>query len=520
MTERTTSLVRHPAPVLSRGRRWAGLAVLTASLLVIAMDMTILNIALPEMSEDLHPSSAQQLWIVDVYSLVLAGLLVSVAAVADRWGRKRMLLLGYAVFAGGSLLVLIADSAEAVIAVRALLGVGGAMVMPTTLSLIRVIFTDPKERAAALGIWAAASGLGMIVGPLVGGFLLEHFSWHAAFLVNVPFMVIGTVAGLLLLTESRVAKPGRWDASAAVLSLVGMVALVWALKQFGKESSLAVPEAWIALAIAAVALTWFAVRCIRSDHPLLDLRLFRGRQFSAGIIAALIAMFSMIAALLLVAQWLQLVDGASPIEAGVRLMPIALTGSVASLAAPPLSRLIGSRAVLAGGLALAGVGLVYIGLAGDGLDLVTMIAALCLVGVGLGALAIGSAMIMSGTPVEKAGNAGALEETAYEFGGTLGVTILGSISAIVFRAEFTAGAGFDSLRHLDPALAVQAEDSLGAAVAISHQMGMPQLAASAADAFTRSLQVAGFIGGVVMITVAAVVFLLAPGGTDVANAAP
>lgn len=517
MSELTTPT--EAASTISRGRRWAALAVLSASLLVITMDMTILNIALPEMAAQLHPTSDQQLWIVDAYSLVLAGLLVSVAAIADRWGRRRMLVLGYAVFAAASLLVLAADSAEAVIAVRALLGVGGAMVMPTTLSLIRVIFTDPQERATALSIWAAVSGLGAVIGPLVGGFLLEHFSWHAAFLVNVPLMALGIVAGLLLLTESRVVKPGRWDALGAALSLVGMVTLVWAIKQFGKESSFAVPTAWLAMAIAVATLTWFAIRCIRSDHPLLDLRLFRGRQFSAGIIAALGATFSMIAALLLVAQWLQLVEGASPIEAGVRLMPIAIAGALTSLAAPPLSRLIGSRAVLAGGLALAGIGLVYIGLSGDNLNLTDMVIALCLVGAGMGALAIGSAMIMGGAPTEKAGNAGALEETAYEFGGTLGVTILGSISALMYRAGFTADAGLESLRHLDPALAGQAAESLGAAITIADKQGIPELAARAAEAFTHSLQASGFIGGAIMLAVAAVVFFLTPKGTDVAKAA-
>ncbi|MFE9234948.1 MFS transporter [Cellulosimicrobium funkei] len=505
---------------LSPARRWTVLAVLTASLLVITMDMTILNIALPEMSAELHPASDQQLWMVDVYSLVLAGSLVSVAAVADRWGRRRMLVLGYAVFAAASLLVLVADSAEAVIAIRALLGVGGAMIMPTTLSLIRVVFTDARERATALSIWAAASGLGAVVGPLVGGLLLEHFSWHAAFLVNVPLMVVGVVAGLLLVPESRVSGAGPWDALAAVLSLVGVVALVWALKQFGKEASLAVPPALAAIVVAAVALTWFVRRCLHSDHPLLDLHLFRSRQFTAGIVAALGATLSMVAALLLVAQWLQLVEGSSPIETGLQLAPLALAGGLASLAAPPLSRRTGSRAVLAGGLALAGGGLLVIGLVGDGLSLTTMIVALCLVGAGMGALAIGSAMIMGGVPTDKAGSAGALEETSYEFGGTLGVTVLGSISALLYRASLDTAPGLDALRDAEPVLADQAGQSLGAAIAIADETGLPELAARAGEAFTQSLQTTGLIGGALMLVIAVLVFLLTPKGTNVAAAAP
>lgn len=508
------------ASTLSPRRRWAALAVLSASLLVIAMDMTILNIALPEMAAELQPTSDQQLWIVSIYSLVLAGLLVSVAAMADRWGRRRMLVLGYGVFAASSFLVLIANSAEAVIAIRALLGVGGAMIMPTTLSMIRVVFTDAKERATALSIWAAGSGLGVVIGPLVGGFLLEHFSWHAAFLVNIPLMVVGIVAGLALLPESRVAVPGRWDGVAAVLSFVGMVSLIWAFKQFGKEASFVVPGALVAVVIAGVTLGWFGVRCLRSDHPLLDLRLFHNRQFSAGILAALATTFATIAVLLLVAQWLQLVEGETPIQAGLRLMPIAVAGSIASLAAPPLSRLIGSRAVLAGGLAFTAVGLVYIGVSGSNLHVVNMIIALSLVGVGMGALAIGSAMIMAAVPTSKAGNAGALEETAYEFGGTLGVAILGSVAAVAFRAALTTTSGFESLQQLDPTLAGQAKESLGAVMMIAQELDMPELAASAAGAFTDSLQTTGLIGGVIMFAVTVGAFFLIPKGTDVAASAP
>ncbi|MFE3205679.1 hypothetical protein [Embleya sp. NPDC059237] len=222
----------------------------------------------------------------------------------------------------------------------------------------------------------------------------------------------------------------------------------------------------------------------------------------------------MVAALLLVAQWLQIVKGVSPIESGIRLMPIAIAGSVSALAAPHLSRLVGSRAVPAGGLALAGVGMLYPRLVGDDPSVAHMNVALCLVGAGTGALAIGSVMIMGGAPTEKAGNAGALEETAYEFGGTLGVTVLGSISALIFRSQFTDGAQFDALHQADPDLADQAKESLGTAVTIADKARMPDLATHATDAFT---QTAGLIGGGLMLAVAAVVFLLTSKGTEVSN---
>lgn len=507
LTETPTSITP-----LSPIRRWAALAVLSASLLVIMMDMTILNIALPEMSAVLEPTSAQLLWIVDVYSLVLAGLLVSFAAIADRWGRKRMLMLGYSIFGGASLLVLLADSAEAVIAIRALLGVGGAMIMPMTLSLIRVIFTNAKERATALSIWAAVSSIGAAAGPLLGGFLLEHFTWHAAFIVNVPLMLLAVVAGLFLLPESRVRVTGRWDAFAALLSLVGMTLFVWAIKTFGEHASFLVLEAWIAFAVAIALLSWFVVRCLRRPDPLLDLRLFHDRTFSAGIAAALGSTFALIAALLLLAQWMQLVDGASPVQTGIRLFPIAIAGALASLASPPLARVIGARAVLAGGLACAGIGMLAIGVQPGTLNGVTVTIALVLIGAGTGSLAIASAMIMHGTPEAKAGNAGALEETSYELGALLGVAVLGSIASLMYRAEFEAG---HSLAGLDPAVVGQAEDSLGAAVAIAQDLGLPDLAHEAGVAFTHSLQLTGLVGGVLTLMVGVLVFFLTPKGTDI-----
>ncbi len=500
---------------LSKPRRWAALAVLSASLLVVTMDMTILNIALPEIAAELQPTADQQLWIIDIYSLVLAGLLVSWAALADRWGRKRMLMLGYAIFALASLLVLLANSAEVVIVIRAFLGIGGAMIMPNTLSLIRVIFADARERATALGIWGAVAGIGAAVGPLVGGLLVEHFSWHAAFLVNVPLMAAALIAGMVFLPESRVSNPGKWDAIAAILSFVGMVLLVWAIKQFGKQASFVVIEAWIAVSVAAMVLTWFVVRCLRSDAPLLDLRLFRNRPFSAGIITAFGSTFSMIAALLLIAQWLQLIDGATPVEAGIRLMPVAVMGAVASMLAPLVARRVGARAVLAGGLGLAAIGMFYIGVVGEELHLVGALIAMTLVGSGTGSLAIGSAMIMMGSPVDKAGNAGALEETSYELGATLGVAILGSISALIYRFQLSVD---PEMQGISTNVLGQAKESLGAAMSVAQEAGLPELAEGAAAAFNRSLQAAGYAGGIFMLAVAVLVFFLTPKGTDVANA--
>ena len=516
MTTRTMNSPTAPsARHLSPHGRWASLAVLTASLLVITMDMTILNIAIPEMSAELRPSSDQLLWIVDIYSLVLAGLLVPFAAIADRWGRKKMLLLGYTIFGGASLLVFFAENAGAVIALRALLGVGGAMIMPTTLSLIRVIFTNARERATALAIWAAVSGLGAAVGPLVGGFLLEHFSWHSAFLVNVPLMASALIAGIILLPESRVTTTARLDFFAALLSLTGMSAFIWSIKQFGKESSFLIPQALLALAAALVLLVWFALRSLRSEEPLLELTLFHSRPFTAGILAAMGTTFAMGAGMLLLGQWLQLVNDNSPIEAGVKMLPVALAGALASLTAPTLARLTSSRVVLAGGVGVAGIGLIVIGLQPGILSVPVVLAALTLVGIGTGSLALGSAMIMLGTPESKAGSAAALEESSYEIGSVLGIAILGSIAALLFRAEFEAG---QLLSQLDTATAAAAEESIGSAIATARELGIPELAQEASVAFTHSLQTTGLIGGLIMLAVSATVFFVTPKGIDVSAA--
>lgn len=502
------------APIMTAKRRWAATLVLSASLIVLSMDMTILTIALPHIAEELQPSANQQLWIVDIYTLVLAGLLVTWAAIGDRWGRKRMLMLGYAIFVIASLLVLYANTAETVIAIRAFLGIGGAMIMPTTLSLIRVIFTDPVERAKALGIWAGMSGLGAAIGPLVGGALLQYFSWHSAFLINVPLMLAAIIAAAWLLPESRVSHSTPLDLLSAVLSLIGMISLVWAIKEFSKENSFNVPLAWASIALAAITLSWFAFKQFTTEKPLLDLRLFKSRSFSGGIIAAFSATLSLVAGLVLLVQWLQIVHGASPVKTGVFLVPVAIASAISSVLAPVLAERIGARAVLASGLALAGIGLTF--LAVTTVTITVVLSGLVLVGLGTGALAVGSAMIMSSTPEEKAGNAGALEETAYELGSTLGVAILGSIAALYYRENLqTLSNHHAEIAAAPTELINQASESLGAAAHLSQSLGFPQLGEIANEAFTTAVQNTGLIGGIMMLGFAVGVYLLTPKNTDI-----
>lgn len=352
-------LIRMNPPTISKARRWAALAVVLFGQFVVSIDMTVLNIALPDLTAELQPTSDQQLWIIDVYSLVLAGLLVTASSLSDRWGRKRMMLAGFAVFGIGSGLIMFADSTEAVIALRALLGVGAAMIMPTTISMVRSIFLDAKERAFALAGWSAIGGLGMATGPLIGGFLLEHFSWHAAFLVNVPLMALSLIAGLLILPEIRVKNPGGWDVVAAIISLAGMTLLMWGIKHVA--ALMAFDAQGTAALVAGLGLmAIFLVRCARSDNPLLDVSLFRSKPFTAGIVAALGSMFALASLSFLLSQWLQLVNGCSPLEAGARLVPMALTSIVGGVAAPALAMRFGARNVTAAGLAIGAVAMIML----------------------------------------------------------------------------------------------------------------------------------------------------------------
>ncbi|RKS70889.1 DHA2 family multidrug resistance protein-like MFS transporter [Actinomadura pelletieri DSM 43383] len=495
--------------------RWAGLAVLSASLLLIVMDITILNVALPEMSADLRPSAVELLWMVDAYSLVVAGLLVTAAALGDRWGRRRMLVAGFSVFGLASLGVLVAGSPGEVIAIRALLGAGGAMIMPSTLSMIRHLFTDPRERATALGVWATTAALGAALGPIIGGLLLEAFSWHSAFLVHVPVMAVAIVAALWLLPESRNPRPGRWDAVGTALSIVGMTALVYTIKDVGDEG---ITGANVVTGVVAVAgLGWFVRRCLRRPEPLLDVRLFRGRAFTAGTVVALVSSLSIAAIMLLLAQWMQLVQGYSALETGIRLLPEVVGAAVFSPLAPALAARLGARTVLAGGLAVGGIGYLVIFVAGEPLGYWPVALSTFLVGVGMGALAVASAVIMAGAPPERSGSAAAVEETGYELGATLGVAVLGSVAAAVYRDGLS---GFDLAGHgVTGQAAHDVRESLGGAMEVARGAGAAgnELAARAQEVFTTSLSWAGLAGSALMLAAAAVVWMLTPRDLDIAD---
>lgn len=478
---------------MTKRQRWAALALLSAGLVMITIDMTILFIALPKLTAELRSTTMEQLWIVDIYPLILAGLLIPMSAVADRIGRRQALLIGFTLFGLVSLLVLFATSSAMVIGLRAMLGVAGALIMPTTLSMVRSIFTDPMERTRALAVWSMFAEVGAIIGPLVGGTLLEFFSWHAAFLINAPVAVAVVTLGLILLPEARDPNPPRWDFLAVAYSIHNWVDLT----------------AWGVLLAGMLLIALFVVRCLRSSEPLIDVRLFTSKPFTAGIIVALTTSLAMGGIMLLLAQWLQIIAGYPPLLAGAALMPMILGSLVSSLLAPEAARCIGARNVVGLALVIAGGGMLLLGAMGNLTSYWQLITPMLMVGVGLGALVIASAIIMGSTPVAKAGNAAALEECTYELGDVLGIAIIGSVAAASYRANLPVGG-------LSKPLADAAQESLVGALSVARDLSLPDLAAQAVTAFNTGIVQASLAGGVIILLAAVVVFMMVPKDFDIA----
>ncbi|MGC2998846.1 MFS transporter, partial [Streptomyces sp. G35A] len=446
----TDGTVRRPG-------RWLALAVLVLAVLLVAVDATVLGLATPYISEDLEPTGTQLLWIGDVYSFVIAGLLVSMGSLGDRVGRKRLLLCGATAFGAVSVLNAYATTPELMILARALLGVAGATLMPATLALIRNLFHDPRERSLAVGIWGATASAGTAVGPIAGGFLLEHFWWGSVFLINLPVMAVLVVVGVRLLPESRTPNPGPWDLTSVVLSLAGMVGVVYAVKETATHGPGVAPLA--AGLLGAGALYGFVRRQLTLPTPLLDMRLFRHRGFSGAVLADLLSVLGLSGLVFFLSQYLQLVQGRRPFEAGLAELPAAIGAVAAGLAAGRAARRFSVRSVVAGGLAAVGLALAALTVIGQSTGYPLLGAALLVVGAGAGfSFTVTADVILSSVPREQAGAASAVSETAYELGAALGIAVLGSIVTGVYR-DFTGPAG-------TPA---EARESLGGAVeAASH----------------------------------------------------
>ena len=486
---------------LSAGRRWASLAVLVGAVLLLAIDSTVLYLAVPSLTADLSPTASQVLWIGDIYSLALAGLLVTMGNLADRIGRKRLLLIGASSFGLASVMAAFAPSAEVLIAARLLLGVAGATIMPSTLSLIRNIFPDQVERTRAIAIWSAAAASGIALGPLVGGVLLENFWWGSVFLINLPVMGLVIGFGAWLLPESRNPNPGRFDLLSSGLSMLAIVPFVYTIKQItgGKFD-------WItgvAILASIVGAILFVRRQQRSASPMIDVDLFRVPAFSGAVMVNFISVFALSGVLFFFSQYLQLARGLSPLEAGLAQLPAALSAmSAVAVVGFLLTRLGRGRAI---GVALVtgAIGLGLVATLESSEQLVWLLLAVIPLGLGIGvAETLSVDAVVSAVRPAKAGAAASVSETAYELGVALGIAILGSLMTVFYRLHLDLPAGLPS------DAAAQVEDSLASATAVLEPGS--QAVEAAQHAFVSAMQTTTLIAGGVMVLAAIVAFLLIP----------
>lgn len=491
-------------------RRWAALGVLVLPVLLISVDVTVLGFALPYLSEDLGPTGTEQLWIVDMYSFVLAGLLVPMGTIGDRIGRRKLLLAGALAFGVASVIAAFATTPALLIAARALLGVGGATLMPSTLSLLRNIFTDARERRLAIAVWSAGFSGGMALGPVVGGWLLEHYWWGSVFLINVPVMVLLLVAGPFLLPEARDPAPGRFDPASALLSFATMLPIVYGIKDFAENG---VRPLGVVTLLAGLAAGAIFVRRQRSlTDPMIDLALFRNRGFSVSLATNMLGVVAMVGLFFLVPQYLQLVLGMRPLVAALWMLPSTFAAVLGALAAAYLasrfrvSRLIGIGLLVsaAGFLALLAVGTQH-GLAG-------VLIGFVLVGGGVSiSETLTNDLIVSVAPPERAGAAAAISETGFELGGALGTAVLGSIATAVYRANFVAPQGVP-----EPASTVAGE-TLGGATATAQAVPGPvgeAVLSSARQAFVDGMSLTAVIGAALLVYAGVQAMVLLRHGDD------
>ncbi|HSJ44613.1 MAG TPA: MFS transporter [Euzebyales bacterium] len=483
-------------------REWVGLAVLTLACLLYVMDLTVLHLAVPTLSAELQPTSAQLLWIVDIYGYMVAAFLITMGTFGDRIGRRRLLLFGAAGFGAVSIMAAYAASAEQLIAARALLGVAGATLAPSTLSLIFAMFTDPRQRATAVAVWISAFSAGSAVGPVLGGVLLEQFWWGSVFLLALPVIGALLVLGPLVLPEYRDPDAGRLDLASVGLSLVAVLAVIFGCKQIAQDG-IGIPA--VAAIVAGVAVgVVFARRQLTLADPMIDLRLFRDRRFSASLAVNLISIFMVVGYFLYVAQYLQLVIGLSPLQAGLWSVPSAVGFIVGSQLAPYIVARVDPGRIIVVGLVLAAVGLAALTLVGGSADLAVLVAASVVISLGLApVLTLTTDLIVGSAPPERAGAASGISETAAELGGALGLSILGSVGVAVYRAELAG-----TLPAAVPAeAAAVVRDTLGAAVAVAGQLpaGLEAVVLAAARAaFIAGVQVTAAIAAVIAVAVAGV----------------
>ncbi len=506
-------------------RRWAILVVLCVSLLIIVLDNSILNVAIPTLIKELGATNSQVQWMVDSYTLVFAGLLLTMGAMGDRYGRRGALQVGYLLFGLGSLASAFATTANQLILTRGFMGIGGALIMPATLSIITNVF-PPQERGRAIGVWAGTAGIGVALGPLTGGFLLEHFYWGSIFLVNLPIVALGIAAGFVLIPTSKDPSAPQLDPVGAALSIVALVGIVYALIE-APDIGWTAPKTLAVFAGGLVALGIFVWWERRSDHPMLDVRFFKNPRFSAANAAITLTFFAMFGSIFLLTQYLQFTLGYTPLESGIRMLPYAGTMMVV---APLSSRVVerfGSKATIAVGLGLAGIALVVFGGLTVDSDYGDIVWRFMILAAGMGlVMAPATDSVMGSLPLAKAGVGSAVNDTTRQVGGALGVAIIGSVVSSVYGskiADFFAGTSA-------PDAAVEgAKNSLGGAFGVAQQLGSSgrpnaqqlsaELIETANEAFVEAFRWGTRVGAVALAIGVVIVVRFLPARASAANIA-
>jgi MFS transporter, DHA2 family, multidrug resistance protein len=496
----TTHQTPHGVRARAGRREWTGLGVLMLPLLLVSMDVSVLYFAVPFIARDLEPSSTQQLWIFDIYGFVLAGLLITMGSLGDRIGRRRLLLIGAAAFSVASLGAAYSHTAEQLIAARAVQGIAGATLMPSTLALIRNMFHDAKQRSTAIAIWTGGTMSGIALGPVLSGVLLNHFWWGSVFLINVPFMVLLLALAPALVPEFRAPQAGRFDLISSALSLGAVLPVIYGIKEIAADGVDLARCLWIAAGVAVGAA--FIVRQARSPAPMIDLKLFRSRGFTGSVAMNLVAMFAIVGFAIFTTQYLQSVLGMSPLTAALwSLVPMAGT-TAAAMATRVLVQRFDRAYVAAGGFFISGAGFAALTqLHAHSPIAFLLITATIYAGGIVGVMTVGNELIMGAVPPERAGAAAAVVETATEFGAALGIAVLGSLGVAAYRSSLAAAAPPGT----PPRALAAASDTLGGAMTVAGQLPGrigTELLEAARIAFTHGLNNAALGAAIIMVLAA------------------
>ncbi len=476
-------------PAAGHPRRWLALGVVSIAVFITTLDGLIVNIALPTLAVDLGATNRQLQWIVDAYLLLFTGLLLAAGGLGDRFGRRITLIIGLLFFGATSAYAGTVDSPQALIVARGLMGIGAAAIFPATLAIITNLFTEAKERAAAIGIWSAVSGVGVAAGPIAGGWLLEHFWWGSVFFINIPVVVVAVIATLAIVPESRDASAPRLDLPGLLLSIAAIGTLVFTIIEAPELGWLS-PITLGGFALAAALLGAFVVFELRTPAPLLPVRIFEDLRFSAASVSITAGFFALFGFVFLITQYFQLVRGYGPFEAGLRTLPVAISIAGASVLSPKLVERIGTKLVVAGGLALMAGGFFWVSFASEVTSYTEIVGQMLLLGIGLGSTtAPATESIMGSLSTDKAGIGSAVNDTTRELGGTLGVAVVGSVFSSIYVGALGDGAVVGAL----PGEAREAtEESVAAAGVVARTLGeaAPTYLAEVNDAFLAGLSVA------------------------------